>query len=573
MKKLCSLILIVVLILQLQTVSFAVSGLSDMSVDYSPVDASVNVSGEISSAKKGMLLTLQILSNDVPVGVAQTISNDDGSFAFESVLLSNSLPTGTLVASVSSSEIAETRASFEYNSITDMFVILKQISDASKLQNFAEVMSVISTSGTKLGVDYSLYSALDANAKSVFENVFYTKAYNLNAYDSYADDAEAIKAFRDNLTLLSGNYDEAIMLAKFAVIKTKADYDAWVAKYENVFEATKTTEQYTYYNKAVTYSELASHIADNGKVCITTQDAVNKIYECSVLTLIEVKQHAVVKELFTKFPQMLNINSAEFNKLTATQKASIYPKLAGCSFKTAQEAVDKFNEYVYAITGAAGGSVGNRPAGGGGGGGGGSASSGGSWGTGTSSQTVTVDLQEQPASVFKDIDSKHWAYKAVKYLYDKDIVNGSGDKNFNPGSNVTRAEFIKMLVSSLDNVKLTNPDGVVFSDIDNSMWYAIYVSAAKEKGITTGDTNGNFNPNGRITRQDIAVMLVRAFELKSAGKADFTDMAEASDYAVESINIMYTLGLIKGSGDGRFNPLSTATRAEAAQMLYNILNR
>ena len=128
-----------------------------------------------------------------------------------------------------------------------------------------------------------------------------------------------------------------------------------------------------------------------------------------------------------------------------------------------------------------------------------------------------------------------------------------------------------MLVSALGDVVITKPEGIVFNDVDNSMWYASYINAAKLNGITTGDDSGNFNPNGKISRQDMAVMIARAFNIKAAGSASFNDINMAADYAVDSIVAMHSSGLIKGTGDGNFNPLSTATRAEASQMLYNIL--
>ncbi|MDD3347022.1 S-layer homology domain-containing protein [Oscillibacter sp.] len=120
------------------------------------------------------------------------------------------------------------------------------------------------------------------------------------------------------------------------------------------------------------------------------------------------------------------------------------------------------------------------------------------------------------------------------------------------------------------------PYGVAhkFTDIDG-YWAATYVDFLYNSGVTTGYSNGTFQPNQNITRAQFAVMLYRYLGLKESAYADvtlpFADNAAIADYAVPAIKALYTEGIINGSTgpDGKiyFNPGNSLTRAQAATMI------
>ncbi len=177
---------------------------------------------------------------------------------------------------------------------------------------------------------------------------------------------------------------------------------------------------------------------------------------------------------------------------------------------------------------------------------------------------------------FKDVPSAHWANRVVKVMAACHIVEGVNREMFMPSKAVTRAEFAALLARALN----LNPAGPsVFSDVDSGKWYAQAVTAAYEAGIVNGRANGVFAPEESITREEMAVMAVRAYErmnqrkADSAGHADVSDRAEIGEWAQSSVDAAFGLGLITGRGEGRFVPKGVTTRAESAQIVYRLLEK
>ena len=117
-----------------------------------------------------------------------------------------------------------------------------------------------------------------------------------------------------------------------------------------------------------------------------------------------------------------------------------------------------------------------------------------------------------------------------------------------------------------------------FDDVDSNEWYAQSVSAAAGSGIIFG-SGGKFRPNDNISREEAAVMLMRACKAKGIdvpqGSASFADSSEISSWAADDINAASALGIIRGMSNGSFMPKKTLTRAESAAVikrLYGLIN-
>ena len=140
---------------------------------------------------------------------------------------------------------------------------------------------------------------------------------------------------------------------------------------------------------------------------------------------------------------------------------------------------------------------------------------------------------------------------------------------FNPAGNVTREQFSKMVVQLFElSTGSTKTD---FLDVNPTAWYAPYVKAALDAGYVQGESKEYFGIGVPIMRQDMAVILYRA--LGSQNKAvsiDFTDKDNIAPYAEEAIAELVGLGAINGYEDNSFKPRGTATRAEAAKMIWSI---
>jgi len=176
----------------------------------------------------------------------------------------------------------------------------------------------------------------------------------------------------------------------------------------------------------------------------------------------------------------------------------------------------------------------------------------------------------------KDLEETSWAKDSIEALAAREIVKGVSSDSFLPKKEVTRAEFVQMLVTTFDvkSEGLSNP----FSDVKSGEWYQKAVIAAYETGIVKGKPDGTFGVNEKISRQDMAVMTYSA--LKAAGitlsdvsKAiDFKDASSISEYAKEAVAAMQKAGVINGMPDGGFAPIDTANRAQAAVILYKLLD-
>lgn len=214
----------------------------------------------------------------------------------------------------------------------------------------------------------------------------------------------------------------------------------------------------------------------------------------------------------------------------------------------------------------------------GGSGGGGGASSGGGGGSAPAVGGGLVEATPAPEDKpqedvtpvthqFKDIEDAPWADEAIKYLYEKKIINGRSETSFAPNDLVTRAELVKMICVALGVSDTT--EKAEFADVENE-WFAPYVKNAAAAGIVNGD-GGYFKPNDAISRQDAALILCRALGLEKGNEIKFDDADDISDYAKEAVAAMVEKGYINGMGDGRFAPKNTLTRAQAAQLIYNAL--
>ncbi|MCM3274119.1 carboxypeptidase regulatory-like domain-containing protein [Paenibacillus elgii] len=178
---------------------------------------------------------------------------------------------------------------------------------------------------------------------------------------------------------------------------------------------------------------------------------------------------------------------------------------------------------------------------------------------------------------FDDI-AGHWAESDIQQLASKFIVKGMTDKLYEPDTKITRAEFTSLLVRSLG--LLEDPSYVTFNDIQPKDWYAGSVGAAVKAGLVNGFENGTFEPNGSITREQMAVMINRA--LKAVGSDSSTkdadmridkykDRGAISEWSAASVEQAVRIGIIEGMTDMTFEPSLDSTRAQVATVLKRFL--
>ena len=171
----------------------------------------------------------------------------------------------------------------------------------------------------------------------------------------------------------------------------------------------------------------------------------------------------------------------------------------------------------------------------------------------------------------------HWAEQTITALASTGYVSGMGDGSFAPDANMTRAEFIRLVVSifKLENIPYQGD----FKDVIGTEWYAEDVQTAFDIELISPALviGSKLKPDEPITREDAAVIIYNAAELKGVEekleKTEFSDYADISLYAAQKVMSAVNMGLISGFEDNTFRPKGTLTRAQGAMMLTNLLGR
>jgi|LSQX01.3.fsa_nt_gb hypothetical protein len=189
-----------------------------------------------------------------------------------------------------------------------------------------------------------------------------------------------------------------------------------------------------------------------------------------------------------------------------------------------------------------------------------------------------IDFSSLKSGVFRDLVNYPWAIKQIEAIAEKGIVNSKGTQHFVPQENITRADFAYFLIRTLG---LTSDSTETFGDVLDDAHYAKEIATGKALGILKGVGDDSYNPNAAISRQDMMTICARGMEYagklgaerKNESVLNFTDANMISDYAIDSITAMVSEGIVLGNADGTINPIGNTIRAEAAVIMYRILNK
>ena len=175
---------------------------------------------------------------------------------------------------------------------------------------------------------------------------------------------------------------------------------------------------------------------------------------------------------------------------------------------------------------------------------------------------------------FTDVTAGAWFYAAVEFAYENDLFKGTTATTFSPNTSMTRAMFVTVL-HRLDGLPAAG-SGSGFSDVrDSSQYYYSAVIWASGNDIVNGYTDGTFQPNRNVTREQMAAIMYRYAEYKKRDLSTsgnvfetFPDKSDVSGYAEQPMRWAVSWEVIRGS-NGKLLAQNTATRAEVAQIIYN----
>lgn len=176
---------------------------------------------------------------------------------------------------------------------------------------------------------------------------------------------------------------------------------------------------------------------------------------------------------------------------------------------------------------------------------------------------------------FTDL-TQDWYRESVAYVYRNNLMYGTTNTTFSPDANLTRAMFAAMLYRLAGSPRVVGTCS--FPDVPSTAYYLDAVIWGEKNGVIYGE-GGKFNPDGKITREQMAAMMRRYAdfcELKTDARADlsgFTDAAAVSSWALNDMKWAVAEHLLYGDTNSRLNPTNNATRAEAAAILQRFATR
>ena len=182
----------------------------------------------------------------------------------------------------------------------------------------------------------------------------------------------------------------------------------------------------------------------------------------------------------------------------------------------------------------------------------------------------------KPSGYF-DVKPGSWYEQSVQYATEHGLMNGTGSNTFEPESTMTRAMLVTVLWRYANAPK---PGANPFTDVPNGKWYTDAVAWAAENGVVNGVGDGKFEPDGSVTREQMATILYRYAQKvgidtsKHTELSAFPDASRVSAYARASMQWIVAEGVIGGSrenGQDWLNPQGNATRAEVATILMRFI--
>lgn len=577
MKKFAAGLLVAAIMIN-GAVAFAADG-AITSISTDPDTQYITVSGTIASGTGRERVTLRITKKDETpnkntiVCTYQVNADENGAYSF-----GFTMPDGAAAEEYDAyvkADGAEDKQSFRYfgDVSSELQAKVNAATSAAALKTFLEADN---NAGMEMfGINADEYRTLSESGKSFVVSAVYSAKQSVGGFDNG-------KQLRDA-------FDQAVLIEKVREGKTEITDDNIEAL---TVDYTKTVGGgygtiLTAYNSAkkadasVTAKAIAAAQGSSVKDAKTFWSAYNNSVTNTVIAnteyWTEVRDFiADNKELIGEYA---NIDWTKYNSnAQAVCKQLVRGNYA--TFGTFAAAVKS------AIDEAVNPSSSNSAAGGGGGGGGSSSGSDNS----IKSSSVTLPVPETTYGTtentaktvtsdpykFDDVRRTPWANGAVSYLVDRKIISGYGDGTFKPENSITRAEFVTLVIKAFyGSYEMTDCD---FDDVPKDSWAYPYIAAASNLGLVQGVGENEFAPDTNIKRQDMAVIIKNILDTTehsgyTEGTKPFDDENEVSGYALDAVNALRAEGIVNGDENNNFKPLAQTTRAEAAVIIYNMLNK
>lgn len=541
MKRIMAFLIIATMFLSVGTVNAAV--LNDAEVNFS--NNTVTISGNAGEQYAHRFVSLQVVNpgksfanlfteDGVLNRSEQAFIKDDGSFEFEFIMDGESGDYSYFVGVDGMSDTMECKTPFTYYTTQYISGIWSNLKAAIDSGNDTVLKDDIEKYSSVLQIDTTEYDNLpdDAARERVRKGIIRYGVEEINDFSAVFNDA--VNTYK---------------------LYAETDYEVFKTAVSSVFEGANAKIKESY--DAMTDKSAVLQSVRDGDF-YNTKDILDIFTE--KVRLITLNS----KKLWTEIDRFVNIegcfDSDDISAYTSCDgKQSVATDLLE---NIPYISIDKFISDLKTLS--------ENYDGGNGGGYGSSKGSSSSTGGGKTYADVNYsNVVPTTNSAFSDLSGFEWAAEYINKLSKSGIVSGNGG-NFYPAANVTRAEFLKMGLLAAEINMISNSSSK-FNDVNNDDWYALYVLTAADLKVVSGVGNGEFNPNGNISRQDIAVILYNILKHKGMiSEKELSvpaDIADISDYAKEAVSYLTSSGIINGFEDGTFRGKNMATRAEAAALI------
>ena len=536
------------------SLAVALSGISAFAKTSQTGDFEITSSGSI-SAKNGEEITIDVYYPDktytdllnadigdytkILLRRDQTTVGERGKYEFKFKV--GNIPTGEYTVRISKTN-AKTAddvvvEKLLYSNPNDYKTAVEALNKAASV---IELKNIIDTYSMALGIDLSNETDSDAVLTIMLNSV---KAEKLKS-----DDAKSVQNcfnLSKLVTELNSSKTENINNKITVLDLSKCGLDGYYTK--------------SYVNEDV-QKNLTSRVS--GK----NFDSIPKLYKslCEQFVLAVVEKsgsNSAIKEVIDGFSEEIGASVSGFSERNLSE-------LSGQNYNDYSALKSAIDNIKSSNSGSPSSSGGNRGGG-----------SGGSIGGTKTYPTVVPDTDNKDIElnyyVFDDLDSVEWAREPICKLAEMGVLRGKEYRLFYPNDNITREEFVKMLTVAY-KLNIENKTAK-FTDVNADDWFMPYVAAALENGIVNGVSDDMFGTGQNITRQDLAVMAYNAalkngVEFNTEGVQKFSDDDKISDYAKTAVYALKSQDIVNGIDGKNFAPQDTATRAEAAKILYALIS-
>lgn len=493
---------------------------------------------------------------NILVALVQDKTNANGGFT-KKIALGDAITSGDYIVEISFSGDFESVIPLEFyylaardrKAITDQFV-------SAEMDTASELQALTEQYGDKLNI--------------AFDGIYTQAKSETDVYEKMLA-AKAEKDFSDS-TQIKAAFDEACVLSVLSVAGNTESYAKLLTDNASVLGIDLS---------ALSSSEIQAVSTLLMKQSFQTTGKLNAVFDETVCAAkFNGASRDKAEALIEAYSDYITVPSEYHQSGTTAEekRLALYKKIENKTDFASYSDISGFIKDFYDSYGSAsGGSAG------------GGSTGGSSWGGGSVSggyapsspvadsakteTTGSVTSQLTPATNFNDLTGYEWAFEAIEYLANQKIILGVSSESYEPERDITREEFVKMIVEAFD---IPTDTSASFSDVPAGAWYREYVSSACASGIVEGVGNGVFGTGRSITRQEMAVIMSRIIQSKnitaSEGDLVYEDAADVADWAKTAVGELSAAGILNGVGDNRFAPNDSVNRAMAAKAVYQLMN-